>query len=284
MDLDIVKALQSLQNPIFDWFFYVVTQIGDQYVFIVIASILYWTINKKYAHKFVMAYLGSAIINVGLKAIFQRPRPFNHEGVYEPDIPGVRTSGTSFPSGHAHAAGVIAHSLYDVYKQTNRKIYYYLGLFVVIFVPLSRVYLGQHFLSDVIVGAVLGFMIAFLMFKLVVLMKDKEHIYTLYVIPIFILLLFFFKDENLYIAAGGFSGFAIGYALEKMYVNFSVENSNWIQVLKIAIGLTGAILFKEGLKLFFPDTLFFDFIRYFMIGVWAAVGAPWVFKHAFRNR
>ena len=38
-------------------------------------------------------------------------------------------------------------------------------------------YLGQHYLTDVIVGAIIGILMSILAFKLFDLMKDKEHIY-----------------------------------------------------------------------------------------------------------
>jgi undecaprenyl-diphosphatase len=126
-------------------------------------------------------------------------------------------------------------------------------------------------------------------------MNDKEHIYTLMLIPLFIILLFFVKSTDMYVAAGGFIGFACGYYIEKEYVRYDVKASFWIQVLKVVFGLVVAIAIKEGLKFIFPYSLteetdptnfdlFFDFIRYLMIGVWAAAGAPWVFKHAIKHR
>jgi undecaprenyl-diphosphatase len=64
-----------------------------------------------------------------------------------------------------------------------------------------------------------------------------------------------------------------------MYVKFEVKAVWWIQVIKVIFGLVIAFAIKEGLKFVFPDEIFFDFIRYTLIGVWAALGAPFVFKH-----
>ncbi|MDI6452297.1 phosphatase PAP2 family protein [Peloplasma aerotolerans] len=282
MDLDIVKWIQSFRNPVFDWLFYIITQIGDQYVFIAAAVIIYWTIDKKFAHKFVFTFMVSAIVNSGIKELFKRVRPFYLPGVETE--PHWNTDGYAFPSGHAQAAGVLGYTLYDVSKKTQKKWVWYIGIAILILVPLSRVYLGQHYLSDVIVGVVLSFVIAHFVFKLVDKMGDDEHIYTLMLAPIFIALLFFVKNHDLYIAAGGFVGFACGYYLEKKYVSYEVKNILWIQVLKVVIGLIIALAIKEGFKMIFPDVLFFDFVRYLLIGVWAALGAPYVFKHAFKNR
>jgi hypothetical protein len=78
-------------------------------------------------------------------------------------------------------------------------------------------------------------------------------------------------------------GFAIGYFVEKRYIGYHVKNTNLNQVLKVLIGVVIALIIKEGFKLVFPDELIFDFIRYFLIGGWAAAGAPYMFKYVFKK-
>jgi undecaprenyl-diphosphatase len=294
MDLDIVKGLQSLRNPVFDWLFYMITQIGDQYVFIFIAVIIYWTINKKFAHKFVFTFMISAIVNTGLKEIFKRPRPYIASSEVETK-PSWETHGYSFPSGHAQAAGVLGYTAHHASKKLHKPWLWYVGILILIFVPLSRIYLGQHYLSDVIVGAALAFFLSPLVFKLVDKMGDQEDIYTLMLVPFFILALFFVQNETMFVAAGGFSGFALGYYLEKKYLKYDVKAKPLYQVIKVVLGILVVFLIRLGLKAILPysqdaDTnpelldFIFDFIRYLVIGLWAAYGAPWVFKHVIKNR
>lgn len=279
LDLKIVEFLQSLSNPVFDFFFKMVTHLGDEIVFIVVAAIIYWTIDKRFAFKFAMTYMFSALVNTLFKSVVQRPRPYTYPTV---DSIGVETSGTSFPSGHAQASGVLSFSLYKLnekkYKWLNE-----LALFILIIVPISRIYLGQHFLTDVIVGTVIGIGIAIGVFKLFDVIGDKEHIYALYLIPLFLVALFV-KNEYVYIASGGFIAFTLGYYVEKLYVKHDVNTTLLNKILKIVLGLVIAFGIKEGFKFFIPETLWGDFIRYFSIGLWAALGAPWVFKHVFKNR
>jgi membrane-associated phospholipid phosphatase len=294
MDLSIVKALQSLRNPVFDWFFYGVTQIGDQYAFIAIAVIIYWTMNKKFAHRFVFTFMISAIVNTTFKEIIKRDRPY----IASTDViaePSWKTTGYSFPSGHAQAAGVYGYAAYDVSKKTGKKWIWTVGILLMIFIPLSRIYLGQHYLSDVVVGVALSFILAHYVFILIDKMKDDEHIYTIMLIPFMILALFFVQNEVMFVAAGGFTGFALGYYAEKKYVKYEVFEKNYIQVLKIIFGIAIVFAIRLGLKAILPYSanhevnpqildLIFDFIRYFFIGAWAAVGAPFVFKHAIKHR
>lgn len=288
MDLEIVRIIQQLRNPVFDWLFYLITHLGDQIVFIGLSVIVYWTINKKYAHRFVFTFMVTAFINSSLKQVFQRDRPYYYEGVtYEPSW---LTPGYAFPSGHSAAAGALGYMLYDVSKRTKKKWIKYLSIAVLILVPFSRVYLGQHFLSDVIVGVVISFVLAHFIFKLIDKMGDNEHLYTLMIAPFALISFLFVQNEVVVISVAGFVGFAVGYYFEKEKVKYDVSEVLWIQIVKVIFGLIIVIALKEGLKHVLPYSInseitpttldfFFDFIRYFMIGAWAALGAPLVFKY-----
>lgn len=283
MDLNIIKVLQTLRSPVVDWFFYIVTQFGDQYAFIVMAVILYWTYDKIYAHKFATTFMISALINTGIKEIVKRDRPYiKHPTEVETETKWL-TDGYSFPSGHSQSIGVLGYTLIDLHKKHNKKFLYWIAIFLMIFVPISRLYLAQHFPSDVIVGLGLSILMSYLLFKMLDRANNKEEFYTLALIPVFAGLMFFIKTSSLYLASGAFIGFAIGYYLEKRYIKYNVKNTLGKQILKIIIGLVIALAFKEGLKHVFPSNLLFTFIRYFIIGVWVALGAPWVFKYVFKS-
>ncbi len=282
MDLEIIYRLQDLRNAFLDGTFYLITQLGDQIFFILVAGVLYWTVDKRLAHKFVFAYMMSAIANTALKNVFKRTRPFYYPGVESE--PSWRTTGYSFPSGHAQASGVLGYTSYHIAKKYDKKYFKWIGLFIMIMVPLSRMYLGQHFLTDVIAGLLLALGLTYLSFKLVDKMGNDEHIYTLMLAPLFIAALLFFPHHDLAVGAGGFVGFAVGYYFEKKYIGYDVRAKMWVQILKILLGLAVALVIKEGLKLIFPEVIFFDFIRYLLIGGWAALGAPVTFKYVFKHR
>jgi membrane-associated phospholipid phosphatase len=84
-----------------------------------------------------------------MKALYDRPRPFD---------PLVAVSGASFPSGHAVAAAVTAVGLVIALFPPGHKRWVWerqAALYASI-MALSRTYLGAHWLSDVIAGALLG--------------------------------------------------------------------------------------------------------------------------------
>lgn len=282
IDFEIVEFFQSLSNNILDNFFKLITHLGDITFFIIVAAIIYWTIDKRFAYKFAITYIFGALANTLIKGIFKRPRPFEYQDTH-PNIVsiGPKTSGYSFPSGHSQASATLSYSLFKL-NNNKYKWFNYVLLFVLIIVPISRVYLGQHFLSDVILGTIIGLLITMVSFKLFDLIGDKEHIYALYLIPLFLLALLY-RVDYIYIASGGFLAFTIGYYIEKVYVGHDVNTSLLNKVLKVLIALIVILAIKEGFKLFISDTLWGDFIRYFIIGLWASLGAPWVFKHVFKN-
>ena len=267
----------------------IITELGDQYFFILLGAVLYWTVDKKFAFKLMVAYLGSAFINGGLKALTNKPRPY--EVGARPIL--QQTEGSSMPSGHAQAAGSLAINLWNEYYYSKWIRGFMIAM--IILVPISRMYLGQHYLEDVLVGLVLGLILgSTFMFLLGVGNFDKEHIRALYPIPVLIILMAFFHLEPLFVAGGAYIGLTTGYFIEKKYVKYKVNAPVLIQVIKIVLGLVVAIGLKEGLKLVFPYSasvdinptfldLSFDFLRYLIIGIWASLGMMWVSKKLFRR-
>ncbi|MDQ1149968.1 phosphatase PAP2 family protein [Sphingobacterium zeae] len=92
----------------------------------------------------------TALVNVGLKHLFKRSRPFKKY----PNFVSVRTaSGYSFPSGHTSSAFATASALSRAYSK-----WYVVApsLLWASSVGYSRMYLGVHFPTDVLAGAALG--------------------------------------------------------------------------------------------------------------------------------
>ncbi|NMB64881.1 MAG: hypothetical protein GYA16_08445, partial [Spirochaetes bacterium] len=75
---------------------------------------------------------------------------------------------------------------------------------------------------------------------------------------------------------GVLSGFAIGFILNKdksEEITFSIVPA----LVKFVIGITIILGIKEGLKIVFPSSNVFDFIRYWFMGLWVSYGAPALF-------
>ncbi len=281
MDIEIIRFLRDISNIVTDGLFYGITQLGGEIAFIIVAAIIYWTINKKYAHKFVLTFLLISVINLGLKQIFMRPRPYEVSGIVPPFE--YYTGGYSFPSGHASSAAVLGYTAIDGSKKTKYPFLKYIGIALMILIPLSRMVLAQHYFTDVLVGLFLSLGLVFLFYMFIDKLEDKEEYLTLALLPIILIVMIFVKSPDLYVAGGAFTGFAIGYTLEKKYVKYQVKNKISLQILKIIIGFAGVLIIKEVPKLIFEDSYLFDFIRYACIGGWVAVVAPLIFKYAIKD-
>ncbi len=113
------------------------------------------SLTKMNRHKMVPLFLviliTSLICDGLLKNLIQRPRPFITKNI-TPLI--ARPNSYSMPSGHAatsFAAAVVLSSFFPQYT-----IWFYL---LASLIALSRVYVGVHYMSDVIVGSVIGIVV-----------------------------------------------------------------------------------------------------------------------------
>jgi membrane-associated phospholipid phosphatase len=134
--------------------------LGADVTVLLLLSAAYWCVNPRLVFRVTLVVLLSAGVNAVAKLVFYQPRP------YWIDARVLPLSGeTSFglPSGHAQtsvvAGGVFAWSL-----RSARVAWVALGCVAVI--SLSRVYLGVHFISDVVAGWALGLVILLLVTRL----------------------------------------------------------------------------------------------------------------------
>ena len=107
---------------------------------------------------------GKAILALILKNVFSMPRPkqFFAPGQYAFFIDGVTHTGfASFPSGHSTSVFALATILALLEKNKKTNVAYLLGA---VAVGYSRIYLGQHFLNDVLMGASIGMITAVLVY------------------------------------------------------------------------------------------------------------------------
>ena len=136
----------------FTWF----TYLGDGF-FCVATGILLFVFKKRFLSLMVLgSYAMSGIIAQVLKyyIIEARPAVYLKDSSYPYFIDDVTLHNLhSFPSGHTVSAFALAAVLSFAAKNKNYSI---LFLAAAILVGYSRVYLAQHFIDDVLAGAVIG--------------------------------------------------------------------------------------------------------------------------------
>jgi len=103
---------------------------------------------KDWALTFALSVYGGLVLNVMLKDIFQRARPHF-------DDPIVTLTSYSFPSGHTIVAttfygALCAFVVSRVHGWAWRVLAIVVALFMIALVGFTRIYLGAHYLSDVL--------------------------------------------------------------------------------------------------------------------------------------
>jgi membrane-associated phospholipid phosphatase len=157
IDLSLVNWLYARRDPLLVKIFFGITMLGKWYIAMVIvlavAIIFYLKNHKKYIIPLFVSVGGSFLTGFLGKIIWQRPRPV--------EIAVYIEKSWSFPSGHA----VLAVSLYGflIYffwkylkKQSHKILALVFGLLIILAVGFSRLYLGVHYLSDVLAGYLVG--------------------------------------------------------------------------------------------------------------------------------
>lgn len=155
--VDIHLFINGIHAPWLDTLFSFITYLGEGYVFLMAIPMALF-----YSKRCGIQIVVTAILVLLLTALFKQvlfdgePRPV----MYFKDLAELRlvpghkmNQWNSFPSGHTMAAFALFASL--AFYTTKRWVAF--GLFILAFlVGYSRMYLSQHFLVDVIFGAILG--------------------------------------------------------------------------------------------------------------------------------
>lgn len=151
IDQTVSSILDVRTIPQFGQFFSLLTIMGDTYAWIA-GLVLYLIMgkHKKFAMMLLIVLLFGAMINEDLKEIVHRERP----GEAFVDI-YIKPTSYSFPSGHAQLTFTIA-TILTAYLSWKYNLITY---FFAVAVSVSRVYLGLHYFSDIIAGALAGIII-----------------------------------------------------------------------------------------------------------------------------
>ena len=158
IELIIIQFIYTLQTPTLNRIMILFTKLGDHGTIWIIITLLL-LLNKKTRKIGWIAVFSliicSLIVNVGLKPLLQRQRPYN----FLPDIRFLIEipKDYSFPSGHTAASFTM---IYVFYK--NLKKYFWIVLAVCCLIAFSRLYLSVHFVSDVLIGGIIGLFSGFL--------------------------------------------------------------------------------------------------------------------------
>lgn len=155
IDASVLLWIQDvLRLPILNSFFLFFTHMGDSgFLWILIsAALIFFPKTRKIGLAALAAMLlGLVFTNLTIKGLVARPRPYETVLGALPLL--IESDPFSFPSGHTCAA-FAASGVW--LRGARRKWVGALGLLAAALMGFSRMYVGVHYLSDVLAGMVIG--------------------------------------------------------------------------------------------------------------------------------
>jgi membrane-associated phospholipid phosphatase len=274
---DIVIFIQQLRSDFFDFFFTAASFALDMPMLILVFVILYWCVDKKYGVVFVVSFFVGSILNGLVKIIVRSPRP------YDPRIEilyGDSTNNTyAFPSGHSQYASSFATGVsLKVYRSAMRFKWtlYAASVLIALLGGFSRLYLGVHFLEDVIAGLAMG--VGLMLLLIWAISKIKNDLwYIAFLVPLYIIMIFQ-PDHQLYGFIGALTGVVVGSLIETRFIKMQHAKSKRVNILRVACGYPPTLgLFAIRYFLFGGTHVVIDYFMMLAVGAYSLLLAPFLF-------
>lgn len=295
--MEVLYFLEKIRLPFLNELMLAITTLGEETAFLVIALIVFWCVDKRRGYYLLsVGYIGT-IISQFMKLCCRVPRPWVKDSNFTIlEQAREAADGYSFPSGHTQSAvgifGSLAHT-------ENRSWLRWIFIIIAALVGFSRMYIGVHTPSDVIVGAAISIVLIFVIQPIV--MKDDKRMTVLIGIMTVISCLYIAYVElfpfpadidkhnlasglkNAYTLLGCILGMNVIYYVEKRYINFQ-EKAAWsVQVIKVIGGLALVLAVKEGLRApleaMMSGQLAARAVRYFLTVIFAGCVWPLTFRY-----
>ena len=177
IDREIVLAVNGMHSPFLDELMWL---ISGRLTWVPLYLYLFFIVLKKIGSKKAVVFLVFVLLSVAFsdlisvhlfKNVFLRYRPSHNllimdQLYFYQEAPGKFYRGGEYGFISSHAANIFAiitcvSLLFGEKKKKLKFILIAIGLIIC----LSRIYLGAHYFSDVLVGALVGSLVAFLLFQ-----------------------------------------------------------------------------------------------------------------------
>ncbi len=281
-ELNFLKWLESLRTDFLNTLFEAITILGEETLIILFVVAIWFAVDRKLAQQVFFVTATSLSINGIIKNFAQVPRPFTK------GISCVRVdtaTGYAFPSGHTQGFATWSSFFAAKFKKTWISIL--VGVLITA-VAVSRLYLGAHYPSDVIVGVALGVGISLFGNYLFAKVKDVKKIYlgTFLILTPFIVYFLIAADllfADLFKTFGMVGGMVAISFLDENTEPLSYDIAWWKKLIRIVIGVVLAVALKEAIKLLnvfeiMQISLLIDAVRYFIVVMTVGYLCPMLFK------
>ena len=227
---------------------------GEELLLVAIMGFFYWSWDKEIGKFIGVNMLVVNVWNPMIKNVFLRLRPYFASDKIQllrkidadADIYDVAAQGYSFPSGHSASSAAVYGS---VARKMKPKLFTVLAFVLPLLVGFSRVVVGAHFPTDVLVGWALGALVIFFIPWLRAKIKNRGLFYAVLLLsslPGF----FYCKSTDYFSSFGMLIGFMFAEPFEEKFVKFENTRSPLRAVLRVIGG--GALYFALNTALKLP--------------------------------
>jgi len=263
--------------------------LGTQDFFFLVLPLVYWSVDSRLGLRVAFILIASVTLNYYFKLWFAGPRPY----WVSADVKALSSESTfGIPSGHAQNAigvwGTLATGKDKLLKQ--------LAVTLIFLIGFSRIYLGMHFIHDVLAGWLIGCILLWVFARywevLAEWLKTKtasQKMLLAFVVSMAMIALGFFSVnrldgyvfpaayeanalrssdelpapvslEDIFTSAGTFFGISVGTVWIALKGGYQADGPAGKRSLRFFIGLVGVLILWRGLGLIFPQGE--DFVSY----------------------
>lgn len=264
-------------------FFSVVTEMGGLVFIVSLLLVGYWTYRKREAMIITFILLVSIMANYWLKYAIGSPRPAT--SYWYGDIEAINYGA---PSGHAQNSSTLYTWMAGKVKTWWMVL---TSIILILMIGISRIYLGVHFLEDVLFGWAIGIALGLATFYFEDQIADfasrirSEYWYLILFIIGFVLVVLSsilpYPPGDNFGAYGGLTmGAAIAFPLENRYVKFELGQIRTPRLIaRVIIGLLLIIGVMLGLSPILPTSeIWLRTLRYFIVAFVGVFLWPLIFK------
>ena len=303
---EIITWLQGF-SPALDPLMKLVTFMGQFEFYMIFIPLVYFVIDRSLGLRILYLLVIGDAVGSYAKQLLRQPRPY-----WLGEVEGLAGE-TSYGMASTHASNSIALWGYIAYY-VKKGWMTALSILIILLIGLSRLYLGVHYLHDVISGWLLGLLVLFVFIKsedrVAAWWRSKSNgaqvglgsAASLLIIVLGVLVTTLVSGTsdppewsaystearsitNYFTLGGVLFGAISGAVLMFEYAPFQVRDAWWKRILRYLVGLAGVLVLYLGLDVLFAGIAADDsipgyilrYIRYGSLSFWAVFLAPWLF-------